>query len=212
MYYFSLTCLAKRAGCLKIVQQLWCLLHLYKKVIMCHLLFFLNLNKSKQVFHIRNLWLIQAWRLRKTKAESVQTTGLFAVVDFAQTVCTLLKKHTAGRVGKTQIQGGGDQRGSKQMHHGSGHLCLYRGREIHFLLLLVLHQFHWQFLPDVSVYPRSVWEASTGLMETYNQAHICPSHHLFCCFFFSGRATFSSFWQWKRKCCTEFPCKYSTFW
>lgn len=158
------------------------------------------------MFHIRNLWLIQAWRLRKTKAESVQTTGLFVVVDFAQTVCTLLKKHMAGRVGKTQIQGGGDQRGSKQMHHGSGHLCLYRGREIHFLLLLVLHQFHWQFLPDVPMYPRSVWEASTGLMETYNQAHICPSYHLFCCCFFSRRATFSSFWQWKRKCCTEFPC------
>lgn len=31
--------------------------------------------------------------------------------------------------------------------------------------------------------------------ETYNQAHICPPH----CFFFSGRATFSSLWQGKRK-------------
>ena len=41
------------------------------------------------------------------EAESAQSMGLFAIIDFVQTVCTLLKKHMRRRVGKTQIWGGG---------------------------------------------------------------------------------------------------------
>lgn len=42
-----------------------------------------------------------------TEAESVQSTGLLAIIDFAQTVRTLLEKHMKWREGKTQTHGRG---------------------------------------------------------------------------------------------------------
>ena len=66
--------------------------------------------------------------------------------------------------------GKGNQSGSKQMHHGSGHLCLHRGMEIHFLLLWVLYQSHWQFLPDVSGRPPGVW-----WRDAQRSSHLSPS-------------------------------------
>lgn len=77
-------------------------------------------------------------RYGNTEAESVQSQRLFAIVDFASN-CVHIETHETereeGRYSGDGGGGGGDQSGSKQMHHGSGHLCLYRGREIHFLLL-----------------------------------------------------------------------------
>lgn len=108
--------------------------------------------------------------------------------DFAPTVCR--------EWGRRRYWG--DESGSEQTHRGAGHLCLYLGREIHFLSLWVPHQSHWQFFPDVRACSQGCRSGIRGADgETENRTHICPSRRFF---IFSGRATFSSLWQRKRKC------------
>lgn len=90
--------------------------------------------------------------------------------------------------------GAGDRSGSKQTYRDSGHLCLYRSREIHFLLLQVAYQSRWQMfasVPGVSEQQLQGWWRNL----LYNQAHICPFCHPP-----SWKQPFHHSWQLQRKC------------
>lgn len=149
-----------------------------------------------------------------TEAEAPQSTGLFAIIDSVQTVCTLLKKHMRRRVRKTQIWGWGGG-GSKQIQANASWFrsFVFTSRQGNsFFITLGTVSIPLTILPRCLCVSQgclsSIYRADG---ETYNQAHICPSHH----FYFLWESNLFITLTVEEKVlsdCTEFFCKYSTFW
>jgi len=120
------------------------------------------------------------------KAESERSAGLFAIIDFAQTVCTLLKKHMRWRRSRRKIQ--------ILYERGTGRGIKADLSKCIMAQVICVYIEAWKYIFYYSGYCINPTDNSSQMLagvprvydgETHNGAHICPP-------LFSQRATFSS--------------------
>ena len=148
-----------------------------------------------------------------TEAESMQSTGRFAIVDSAQIVCTLLRRHIGGKARNTEDAG---WRGSKRIYAnaswlGSFVFISWQGNS--YFIILGTVSIPLTILSRCFCVSQGCLSGSyTGLMERLKTKLTSVPLAIFLFFWESNLFITVTVVEKVLSDCIEFFCKYNTFW
>lgn len=128
MYRLSFSCLAERGGCSEIVQQLYCLLHPYRRGVIILLCKILTLGRpSERSFQIKNLASEPGVVASPASAEaSVQNQkGDSLRLSTFLKPCTRRFGNSEGNRGRQTIRGGGGIKADLSKRAAARVICVY---------------------------------------------------------------------------------------